>query len=63
MRPYFSPNGFIGGGQAFLATNLGKGIAMKGVKQVSKFQLQPDYVVTLKLSPKLNAYIKTSPKF
>ncbi len=46
-------------GQTFLATNLGKGIAMKGVRsKYQEFQLQPDYVVTPKLGPKLNAYIQ-----
>ena len=46
-------------GQTFLATNLGKGIAMKGVRsKYQEFQLQPDYVVTPKLGPKLNTYIQ-----
>ena len=45
--------------QAFLATTLGKGSAMKGVRSKYKeFQLQPDYVVTPKLGPKLQAYIQ-----
>jgi iron(III) transport system substrate-binding protein len=45
--------------QSFLATTLGKGSAMKGVRSKYKeFQLQPDYVVTPKLGPKLQAYIQ-----
>jgi iron(III) transport system substrate-binding protein len=45
--------------QAFLATTLGKGSAMKGVRSKYKeFQLQPDFVVTPKLGPKLQAYIQ-----
>lgn len=44
--------------QTFLATKLGKGIAMKGVRsKYQDFQLEPDYVVTPALGPKLNAYI------
>ncbi len=45
--------------QSFLATTLGKGSAMKGVKSKFKeFQLQPDFVVTPKLGPKLQGYIQ-----
>lgn len=45
--------------QSFLATNLGKGSAMKGVRSKFKeFQLQPDFVVTPKLGPKLQSYIQ-----
>jgi iron(III) transport system substrate-binding protein len=45
--------------QAFLATTLGKGSAMKGVRSKYKeFQLQPDFVVTPKLGPKLQNYIQ-----
>jgi iron(III) transport system substrate-binding protein len=45
--------------QSFLATNLGKGSAMKGVRSKFKeFQLQPDFVVTPKLGPKLQNYIQ-----
>jgi iron(III) transport system substrate-binding protein len=45
--------------QTFLATTLGKGSAMKGVRSKYKeFQLQPDFVVTPQLGPKLQAYIQ-----
>jgi hypothetical protein len=45
--------------QSFLATTLGKGSAMKGVSSKFKeFQLQPDFVVTPKLGPKLQSYIQ-----
>ena len=45
--------------QSFLATSLGKGSAMKGVRSKYKeFQLQPDFVVTPKLGPKLQNYIQ-----
>ena len=45
--------------QSFLATTLGKGTAMKGVKsKYQEFQVQPDYVVSPKLGPKLNDYLK-----
>jgi iron(III) transport system substrate-binding protein len=45
--------------QTFLATTLGKGSAMKGVRSKFKeFQLQPDFVVTPKLGPKLQSYIQ-----
>ena len=45
--------------QSFLATTLGKGTAVKGVKsKYQEFQVQPDYVVTPKLGPKLNDYLK-----
>ena len=45
--------------QTFLATTLGKGSAMKGVRSKYKeFQLQPDFVVTPKLGPRLQAYIQ-----
>jgi iron(III) transport system substrate-binding protein len=46
-------------GQGVLAVKLGKGIAMKGVRsKYQEFQLQPDYVVTPKLGPKLKTYIE-----
>jgi iron(III) transport system substrate-binding protein len=46
-------------GQSVLAGKLGKGVAMKGVRsKYQEFQLQPDYVVTPKLGPKLKAYIE-----
>ena len=45
--------------QTFLATTLGKGSAMKGVRSKYKeFQLEPDFVVTPKLGPKLQSYIR-----
>src|SRR5262249_26536370 len=45
--------------QSFLATTLGKSSAMKGVRSKFKeFQLQPDFVVTPKLGPRLQAYIQ-----
>src|ERR1043166_4239961 len=45
--------------QSFLATTLGKGSAMKGVRSKFKeFQLQPDFVVTPKLGMKLQDYIQ-----
>src|SRR6266478_7643474 len=45
--------------QSFLATKLGKGSAMKGVRsRFKEFQLQPDFVVTPKLGPKLQNYIQ-----
>jgi iron(III) transport system substrate-binding protein len=45
--------------QSFLATTLGEGSAMKGVRSKFKeFQLQPDFVVTPKLGPKLQSYIQ-----
>ncbi|MEX0802332.1 MAG: extracellular solute-binding protein [Candidatus Binatia bacterium] len=45
--------------QTFLATSLGKGSAMKGVKsKYQEFQVQPDFVVTPKLGPKLRTYIQ-----
>jgi iron(III) transport system substrate-binding protein len=46
-------------GQSVLAGKLGKGVAMKGVRsKFQEFQLQPDYVVTPQLGPKLKAYIE-----
>jgi iron(III) transport system substrate-binding protein len=46
-------------GQTQLAVNLGKGTAMKGVKsKYQEFQVQPDYVVSPKLGPKLNEYLR-----
>lgn len=46
-------------GQSILAAKLGKGVAMKGVRsKYQEFQLQPDYVVTPKLGPKLRTYIE-----
>jgi iron(III) transport system substrate-binding protein len=45
--------------QSFLATTLGKGSAMKGVRSKFKeFQLRPDYVVSPKLGAKLQNYIQ-----
>ncbi len=45
--------------QSFLATTLGKGSAMKGVRsKFAEFQLQPDFVVTPQLGPKLQSYIQ-----
>ena len=45
--------------QAFLATTLGKGSAMKGVQSKFKeFQLRPDYVVNPKLGASLQTYIQ-----
>jgi len=45
--------------QSFLATTLGKGSAMKGVRSKFKeFQLQPDFVVTPKLGAKLQNYLQ-----
>jgi iron(III) transport system substrate-binding protein len=46
-------------GQNVLAGKLGKGVAMKGVRgKYQEFQLQPDYVVSPKLGPKLTTYIQ-----
>ncbi len=45
--------------QTFLATTLGKGSAMKGIKSKFKeFQVQPDYVVNPKLGANLQTYIQ-----
>ena len=45
--------------QSFLAGHLGKGVALKGVKsKYQEFQVEPDYVVTPRLGPKLNAYLQ-----
>lgn len=45
--------------QTFLATTLGKGVAMKGVRgKFPEFQIQPDYVVSPSLGPKLPGYIQ-----
>jgi iron(III) transport system substrate-binding protein len=45
--------------QSFLASTLGKGSAMKGVRSKFKeFQLQPDYVVNPKLGANLQNYIQ-----
>lgn len=45
--------------QSFLATTLGKGSAMKGVRSKFKeFQLQPDFVVSPKLGASLQNYIQ-----
>ena len=45
--------------QSFLATTLGKGSAMKGVRSKFKeFQLQPDFVVTPKLGANLQNYMQ-----
>jgi iron(III) transport system substrate-binding protein len=46
-------------GQTVLASTLGKGIAMRGVRgKYQEFQVQPDYVVTPKLGPQLTSYIQ-----
>jgi iron(III) transport system substrate-binding protein len=46
-------------GQTVLGGKLGKGVAMKGVRsKFQEFQLQPDYVVTPDLGPKLKTYIQ-----
>jgi iron(III) transport system substrate-binding protein len=46
-------------GQSILAGKLGKGVVMKGVRsKFQEFQLQPDYVVTPQLGPKLKTYIE-----
>jgi iron(III) transport system substrate-binding protein len=46
-------------GQTVLAGKLGKGVAMKGVRsKFQEFQLQPDYVVTPQLGPRLKSYIE-----
>ena len=57
---YCSPTGFFRRkGKAVLAGKLGKGVAMKGIRsKFQEFQLQPDYVVTPKLGPKLKTYIE-----
>jgi iron(III) transport system substrate-binding protein len=45
--------------QSFLATTLGKGSAMKGLRSKYKeFQVRPDFVVSPKLGPKLQNYIQ-----
>ncbi len=45
--------------QTFLGTKLGKGIALKGVRsRYEEFQVQPDFVVSPELGPKLNAYLQ-----
>jgi iron(III) transport system substrate-binding protein len=45
--------------QTFLASHLGKGVALKSVKsKYQEFQVEPDYVVTPRLGPKLNAYLQ-----
>ncbi len=45
--------------QTFLAKTLGKGVAMKGVRgKFPEFQIQPDYVVSPALGPKLPGYIQ-----
>ena len=46
-------------GQTVLASTLGKGIAMRNVRgKYQEFEVQPDYVVTPKLGPKLTSYIQ-----
>ena len=55
----FAEWAFSDDAQSFLATNLGKGSAMKGVRSKFKeFQLQPDYVVNPKLGANLQNYIQ-----
>jgi iron(III) transport system substrate-binding protein len=45
--------------QSFLAGTLGKGVALKGVKsKYQEFQVEPDYVVTPQLGPRLNSYLQ-----
>ena len=45
--------------QSFLATNLGKGSAMKGARSKFKeFQIKPDFVVSPKLGTNLQTYIQ-----
>ena len=45
--------------QTFLAMTLGKGVALKGVRsKFPEFQIQPDYVVSPTLGPKLPSYIQ-----
>jgi iron(III) transport system substrate-binding protein len=45
--------------QSFLATSLGKGSAMKGVRSKFKdFQVKPDFVVSPKLGANLQNYIQ-----
>jgi iron(III) transport system substrate-binding protein len=44
--------------QTFLAGELGKGVALKGVKsKYQEFQVQPDFVISPRLGPMLNAYL------
>jgi len=46
-------------GQKFLATTLGKGVAMRGIQVKHKeFQVEPDFVVSPELGMKLREYIK-----
>ena len=46
-------------GQRFLATTLGKGVAMRGMQVKRKvFQVEPDFVVSPELGVKLAPYIK-----
>lgn len=46
-------------GQKFLATVLGKGVAMRGIQVKHKeFQVEPDFVVSPELGPRLKDYIK-----
>lgn len=46
-------------GQKFLATALGKGIAMRGVQaKYKEFQIQPDFVASPELGVKLRRYIE-----
>jgi iron(III) transport system substrate-binding protein len=46
-------------GQKVLATNLGKGVAMKGIQpKYSDFQVTPDFVVGIELGAKLKQYIR-----
>ena len=46
-------------GQSVLSGKLGKGVAMKGVRsKFQEFHIQPDYVVTPQLGPKLKSYIE-----
>ena len=45
--------------QSFLATTLGKGSAMRGIRgKFKEFQLQPDYVLSPKLGAKLQNYLQ-----
>ena len=46
-------------GQKFLATTLGKGVAMRGIQVKHKeFQVEPEFVVSPELGVKLREYIK-----
>ena len=45
--------------QSFLAGELGKGVALKGaMSKHQEFQVRPDYVISPRLGPKLNDYLR-----